>query len=159
MCVKNYPAGKPLAAMSSFNFIGDRPSCENPSLLKDVLRGEWGFVGMVETDYNGSYGYMVSDHCVRSGNDLMLGFAMHASNQFTDKSATAALAMRQSCKNILYTIGNSGYYATSETKGGMDNMTKLFLGVDAGIGVAVLGALAIVLARYLKKNKRGDYNK
>ncbi len=157
MCVKNYPAGKPLAAMSAFNFIGTRPCCENPSLLGNVLRGEWGFVGMVETDYNGSYGYMVSDHCVRSGNDLMLGFAMHASNQFTDRSATAALAMRQSCKNILYTIGNSGYYASSETEGGMDNMTKLFLGVDIGAGVAVLGALAVVLLRYLKKKKNGDY--
>ncbi len=159
MCVKNYPAGKPLAAMSSFNFIGSRPSCENPDLLNTVLRDEWGFVGMVETDYNGSYGYMVSDHCVRSGNDLMLGFAMHASNQFTDRSATAALAMRQSCKNILYTVGNSGYYATGEKAGGMDNMTKLFLGVDIGAGVAILGALAIVLIRYLKKNKKGDYAK
>ena len=116
-----------------------------------------GFVGMVETDYNGSYGYMVSDHCVRSGNDLMLGFAMHASNQFTDRSATAALAMRQSCKNILYTVGNSGYYAGAAQAGGMDNMTKLFLGVDAGIGVVVLAAFAIVLVRYLKKNKKGAY--
>ncbi len=158
-CVKNYPAGKPLAVMSAFNFIGTRPCCENESLLNSVLRDEWGFIGMVETDYNGSYGYMVSDHCVRSGNNLMLGFAMHASNQFTDKSATAALAMRQSCKNILYTIGNSGYYATGTTTGGMDNMTKLFLGVDCGIGAAVLAAFAIVLIRYLKKNKRGDYSK
>lgn len=154
-CVKRY-TGIPLAVMSSFNFIGPRPSCENPNLLRNVLRNEWGFVGMVETDYNGSYGYMISDHCVRSGNDLMLGFAMHTSNQFTDRSATAALAMRQSCKNILYTVGNSGYYASGETKGGMDNMTRLFLGIDIGVGVAVLAAMAIVLARYLKKNKRGD---
>ena len=100
---------------------------------------------------------IISDHCVRSGNDLMLGFAMHASNQFTDKSATAALAMRQSCKNILYTVGNSGYYAGQTQQGGMDNMTKLFLGVDCGIGVVVLGALAIVLARYFKKKKKGAY--
>ena len=159
LSVKNYPAGKPLAVMSAFNFIGTYPCCENPYLLNSVLRDEWGFVGMVETDYNGSYGYMVSDHCVRSGNNLMLGFAMHASNQFTDRSATAALAMRQSCKNILYTVGNSGYYAASQTNAGMDNMTKLFLGVDAGIGVAVLVAFAIVLIRYLKKNKKGDYAK
>ncbi len=154
MCVKNYPAGKPLAAMSSFNFIGTRPSCENPALLNNVLRGEWGFVGMVETDYNGSYGYMVSDHCVRSGNDLMLGFAMHASNQFTDRSATAALAMRQSCKNILYTVGNSGYYANASQKGGLDNMTKLFLGVDIGTGVVVLGLAALIILRYLSKKKK-----
>ena len=144
MCVKNYPAGKPLAVMSSFNFIGTRPSCENPSLLNGVLRGEWGFVGMVETDYNGSYGYMISDHCVRSGNDLMLGFGFQASNQFTDRSATAALAMRQSCKNILYTVGNSGYYAGGAQAGGMDNMTRTFLTTDIISGVVILGLLALV---------------
>ena len=152
-CVKNYPAGKPLAVMSSFNFIGAYPSCENPYLLNNVLRSEWGFVGMVETDYNGSYGYMISDHCVRSGNDLMLGFAMHASNQFTDRSATAALAMRQSCKNILYTIGNSGYYAGAAQSSGMDNMTKTFLIADVAAGVVLLGLEALVLALCLKKKK------
>ena len=153
-CVKNYPAGKPLAVMSAFNFIGTKPCCENPNLLNSVLRDEWGFIGMVETDYNGSYGYMVSDHCVRSGNNLMLGFAMHASNQFTDKSATAALAMRQSCKNILYTVGNSGYYANSAQAGGMDNMTRLFLTVDCCVGGAVLLLAVIVFGRYILKNKK-----
>ena len=152
MCVKNYPAGKPLAVMSSFNFIGTRPSCENPSLLNGVLRGEWGFVGMVETDYNGSYGYMISDHCVRSGNDLMLGFGFQASNQFTDRSATAALAMRQSCKNILYTVGNSGYYATGAQAGGMDNMTRTFLTADCISGGVILALLALVW--FLNRNKK-----
>ena len=36
--------------MSSFNWIGTEPSCANRYLLQNVLRGEWGFVGMVETD-------------------------------------------------------------------------------------------------------------
>ncbi len=94
--MQNY-TGTPLAVMSSFNWIGAVPSCSNPNLLNNVLRNEWGFVGMVETDYNGSYGYMISDHCVRSGNDLMLGFGSAESNKFTDESATATLAMRQSC--------------------------------------------------------------
>ena len=140
------------AVMSSFNWIGTEPSCANHYLLQNVLRGEWGFVGMVETDYDGSYGYMISDHCVRNGNDLMLGFAMAASNQFTDESATAALAMRQACKNILYTIGNSGYYA-NESAGGMDNMTKIFLGADIGLAVVLIAIEAIVLASARKKKK------
>ena len=95
---------------------------------------------------------MISDHCVRSGNDLMLGFAMAASNQFTDESATATLAMRQACKNILYTIGNSGYYA-NESAGGMDNMTKIFLGADIGLAVVLIAIEAIVLASARKKKK------
>ncbi len=156
LCVKNF-TGKAEAVMSAFNWIGTKPCSSNEYLLGDVLRGEWGFVGMVETDYDGSYGYMISDHSVRAGNDLMLGFGYMPTDQFTDKSATATLAMRQACKNILYTIGNSGYYASGAQAGGLDNMTKLFLGIDVGVGVAVLAALAIVLIRYFKKNKAGAY--
>ncbi|MBR0162724.1 MAG: glycoside hydrolase family 3 C-terminal domain-containing protein [Oscillospiraceae bacterium] len=152
MCVKNYE-GTPIAVMSSFNFIGTEPSTANPYLLNKVLRDEWGFVGMVETDYDGSYGYMISDHSVRAGNDLMLGFGYMPTDAFTDQSATATLAMRQACKNILYTVGNSGYYAGDAAKGGMDNMTKLFLGVDVGIGVLIVAIEAILLANYKKKKK------
>ncbi|MGX8698440.1 MAG: glycoside hydrolase family 3 N-terminal domain-containing protein [bacterium] len=159
IAVKNYPSGRPLAVMSSFNWIGTRPSCGNPALLQNVLRGEWGFVGMVETDYDGSYGYMISDHCVRSGNDLMLGFGFAGSNVFSDQSATATLAMRQACKNILYTIGNSGYYTSGNPYGQMDNMTRMFMTIDICVGVCLVAVELIVVLRYLKKKKAGAYNK
>lgn len=149
-CVKDY-TGKSLAAMSSFNFIGTEPSCSNPNLLNTVLRDEWGFVGMVESDYNGSYGYMISDHCVRTGNDLMLAFGQAESNKFTDESATAVINMRESCKNILYTIGNSGYYANGDPTGGMDNMTKTFLMADIGVGVVLVAAEVLLILSYRKR--------
>ena len=153
LCVKDYPHTQ-LAVMSSFNFIGTEPSTANPYLLKNVLRGEWGFVGMVETDYDGSYGYIISDHSARAGNDLNLGFAMAETDKFTDQSATITLAMRQACKNILYTIGNSGYYTNGAATGGMDNMTKIFLGADLGIAALLIAIEAIVLGRYFKKKKK-----
>ena len=134
LAVKNYE-GTALAAMSAFNWIGTEPGCANNELLNTVLRDEWGFRGMVETDYNGSYGYQITDHCIRNGNDLMLGFNGAASNVLSDKSATAIKAMRQACKNILYTVGNSGYYTVNEqTSGGLTNMQKIFYGVDGGSG-------------------------
>ena len=52
---------------------------------------------MVETEYDGSYRYMITDHCIRNGNDLMLGFNSAESNKLTDESATAVLSMRQAC--------------------------------------------------------------
>lgn len=149
--------GTAQAVMSSFNWIGTEPSCSNPNLLNNVLRNEWGFVGMVETDYNGSYGYMITDHCIRSGNDLMLGFGSAESNVLSDQSATAIKAMRQSCKNIMYTIVNSGYYAGEEDPtGGLSNMDKIFLTVDVIGGVVIVGIAAFVLVRYLRKKKEAD---
>ena len=153
LAVKNYE-GTSLAVMSAFNWIGTEPACANKELLNTVLRDEWGFRGMVETDYNGSYGYQITDHCIRNGNDLMLGFNGAASNVLSDKSATAIKAMRQACKNILYTVGNSGYYTMNEQKGGgLTNMQKIFYGVDGATAAVVLLLLAIVLLRWNKKRK------
>ena len=155
MAVKGY-TGTPLAVMSSFNWIGTEPSCANPHLLNTVLRDEWGFVGMVETDYNGSYGYQITDECVRNGNDLMLGFAMAASNQLTDQSATATLALRESCKNILYTVANSGYYTNVEgdPTNQPDPLVSLLRTVDIILGAVLLVLLVLMIVVHVKNKKK-----
>jgi beta-glucosidase len=42
-----------LSTMASFNEINGVPAHGNPWLLRDVLRGEWGFEGFVVSDYTG----------------------------------------------------------------------------------------------------------
>ncbi len=153
ICVKNYE-GTGLAVMSSFNWIGTVPCGANGNLLNNVLRDEWGFVGFVETDYDGGYGYMIADHSVRNGNDLMLGFTVNTGdNEFTNLSATMVQALRQASKNILYVVGNSGYYTNESTSGGMSNMMKMFLTIDIAGGVVLAAVEAIVLIRWMKKRK------
>lgn len=152
----NYDTGV-LGAMTSYNWLGTVPVISNYDLLTDVLRNEWGFVGTVISDYNGSYGYQISDAAIRAGNDLMLGYGMAESNQFTDTAAaTCVLAMRQACKNILYTVGNSGYYSDGAViqDEGMTNMDRLFVMVDAISVVLVLVVLAFVIIRWRIKKKK-----
>lgn len=154
ICVKNFD-GKSLAVMSSFNFIGDRWTGANANLLNSVLRDEWGFRGMVLSDWNGSYGYQNTDDAVRNGNDAMLGFFAAESNQITNTSPTMVQAMRAACKNILYTVVNSGNYTIPDPNADkMPNMTKLFIGIDMAVAVVSLGIMAFVLARYFKKRKK-----
>ncbi len=152
--VKNFE-GESLAVMSSFNYIGDIAAGANPNLLNTVLREEWGFKGMVLSDWNGSYGYQNTDDFVRNGNDAMLGFMQHESNQITNtESATLVSAMRKACKNIFYTVVNSGNYTIPDPNAGkMDTMTKMFIGIDTGVAIVTLGAMAIVLIRWNKKRK------
>ena len=147
-----------MGMMTSYNWLGTVPTISNHELLTDVLRGEWGFIGTVISDYNGSYGYQISDAAVRAGNDLMLGYGMSDSNKFEDtEAATLVLAMRQACKNILYTVGNSGYYVDPTAvveEEGMDNMTRLFTIVNVSVcSAAALLELAVVL-RWLWKKKK-----
>ena len=158
MCIKKFE-GTVQGVMSSYNWIGTVPAYSNSDLLNTVLRDEWGFVGTVITDYNGSYGYQSTDSAIRNGGDLMLGYGQAESNQLTEGSATLTLAMRRACKNILYTIGNSGYYAdpTAVTATDTSKMEKLFYTLDGiAVAAAVLLELAVVLRYLLKKKQEGS---
>ncbi len=60
---------KPWAVMSSYNIVNGRRASENRELLEDILRGEWGFDGVVTTDWwtNGEH-YKE----VKAGNDIKM---------------------------------------------------------------------------------------
>ena len=59
---------QPMAVMSSYNKINGTWASMNYDLLTDVLRGEWGFKGLVMTDWGGSHSAVASMY---SGNDLI----------------------------------------------------------------------------------------
>lgn len=108
------------AVMSAFNYIGTTYAGSCPELLIDVLRGEWGFVGMVLTDYYGVYGYQDADRLIRNGGDFCLVNYDTETNHLTDTtSATALVSARQACKNILYTVANSRAYYEENLNPGM----------------------------------------
>ena len=76
-----------LGVMSSFNRIGSvwTGGCE--ALMTGVLRDEWGFLGTVVTDYNGSQ-YMNVEEGVTAGNDLMLANESTLPTRFTDTKSS-----------------------------------------------------------------------
>lgn len=59
--------GHPKSIMTSYNMVNGTYANESQHLLKDLLRGEWGFDGFVVTDWGGS-----NDHTegVRAGSNL-----------------------------------------------------------------------------------------
>jgi beta-glucosidase len=61
-------SAQPMAIMSSYNQINGTWSSKNYDLLTDVLRGEWGFKGLVMTDWGGEHGAVDTMY---SGNDLI----------------------------------------------------------------------------------------
>lgn len=143
------------AVMSSFNYIGNTYAGNCPELLINVLRNEWGFVGMVLTDYYGVYGYQDSDHLIRNGGDFCLVNYDTETNHLTDTtSATALVCARQACKNILYTVANSRAYYPENLNPGMATWEKVMIGVDV-FGVLALIALEILVAKkgYAKRKK------
>ena len=141
--------------MSSFTLIGPRYTGANSDLLNGVLRGEWGFQGMVLTDWYGSYGYQLTMDSVLNGNDIMLGFANHVRTAIENPdSPTMVKALRQASKNIMFTIVRSGNYTVEVETGGLDKMSTMFIAIDAVVGLAVVGISAALFLNYRKKNKK-----
>lgn len=60
----------PWSIMSSYNIINGHRASENRELLEDILRGEWGFDGMVTTDW-----WTKGEHYkeTKAGNDIKMG--------------------------------------------------------------------------------------
>ena len=119
------------AVMSSFNYIGTQWAGGTSALCNTVLRDEWGFRGFVLTDYFGVYGYMDSDMGIRVGTECMLVAYDTETNHVTDRtSATGVLAMRQACKNIMYTVVNSRAYDPENLTEGLMNWQIMAIVID-----------------------------
>lgn len=135
--------GGATAMMSAFNRLGTTWCGADERLLQTVLRDEWGFRGMVITDYDGA-AYMNVDQAIRAGNDLMLSTT---GDMPTDTSNTSKQAMREASHNILYTVVNSDAAEyTYEYK--MPVWMKILLIVD---GVALVSVIGIMYYKNKKK--------
>ena len=62
---------QPWTIMTSYNLMNGTRPCYNKELLTDILRGEWGFEGMVNTDWwNHAEHYLE----VKAGNDMKMAW-------------------------------------------------------------------------------------
>ena len=58
------------AIMGSYNFYNGQHNCHNKKLLCDILKGEWGFDGVVISDWGGTHD---DDEAITNGLDMEFG--------------------------------------------------------------------------------------
>ena len=102
--------GGATGAMTAFTHLGYKWCGANPELLQDVLRDEWGFVGMVTTDA-ALAGFMNAGLACRNGNDLMLEMGLADSANVVEEAYKTdpvgiLLGLRECAHNLCYAILN-----------------------------------------------------
>ena len=98
--------GHAKGAMTIMNRIGTKWGGACRALLTDVLRNEWGFDGIVITDYSSNSNFTVQTAGLQGGADLWDGFR---ASDITDKANDPYIAqlLRQAVHRILYVQVNS----------------------------------------------------
>ena len=148
------------ALMVSWSFIGNKWAGDCDYLFEDVLRGEWGFRGMVISDFfrNNGHGFMSADMALTSGMDAMLSTYDAGPNKPTDASnPTIVKAMRRACKNIMYTVVNSWAYENGDVTVETMGWQKALMAGDAVI-VIVLAAVELTYVRNGWKKRKEEEN-
>ena len=139
--------------MSSYNYLGTEWAGGCSALLNNILRDEWGFRGMVISDYFGNYSYMDAGRAVRGGTDMMLGTAGNDAIMTDQTSATSILAMRQAVKNIFYVTVNSAAYE-DYTPGQIPSWMMVMYVVEGVVAVLLIAVEIVLIRRYMKKKSQ-----
>lgn len=106
--------GNATAVMDADSRIGTDWCGGSSALNNDVLRNEWGFKGMVITDYIGD-NFKDADIAIFNGCDLMLSTLGEKVTDIVLDNNSGQQALRKACHNILYTIANSNAQELSKS--------------------------------------------
>ncbi len=111
--------------MSSYNLVNGIHSANNRELLTDILRDEWGFAGLVMTDWGTTdastgfkYGSSATAGCVLAGNDLTMPGSQQDVDAILDalKAGTLPLAALQQCARRVLALAAHCQQARQNTK-------------------------------------------
>lgn len=81
---------QPMCVMSSYNSINNVPASDNYDLLENILRKEWGYQGMVMTDWGGAGGSSDA-RSMHAGNDIIMAgheVSEHITSYISDAAPT-----------------------------------------------------------------------
>ncbi len=92
---------KPWAIMTSYNRLNGFYTAENPELLKDIVRREWGFDGLFMTDFDG-YGDAVAK--VKAGNNMLMGGNMQEFDELKNALKNKTIDESTLDKSLVYNL-------------------------------------------------------
>lgn len=145
------------SVMSSFTRVGALWNGADYNMCTEVLRNEWGFEGFVISDCAPQV-YMTFSSGVLGGNDCTLYSNPKDSFALWKNSPTVMQALRQSCKNILYTVANSNVMNTYSSNTKIELVTPWWqpaiIAIDVFVGILFVGCVTLSVLCYVFKKKK-----
>lgn len=104
------------SVMCSYNSVNGKFACENPTLLTDILRHQWGFTGYVVSDYGANHS---AGPALEAGLDIeFFGTHFHELKALIQSGAVPQAALDAAVRHILTTMDRFGLLAHASPTGG-----------------------------------------
>lgn len=165
-----------LAVMVAFNRLGPTNASHHVGLLKNILREEWGFTGIISTDMMNNAYYFNPEGCIMATVTQMADFAgdnstisggtggVDASWSYLSVDAVSndselVEAARLCMKYQLYTFANSAVLNVSTVRvtPWWETAIKTVIGVSAGLGgICGLAWIATSVVPAVKKEEKEE---
>lgn len=145
--------------MAAFNGIGGIWCGASKELITNVLGNEWGFHGIIVTDYaSANDGYMFIDAGLQAGTDLWLNTdsEVYKMGDVSD-NATLVTALKNASHDILYTVVNSSAMNGIDENVVVKKVLPLWqywlIAFDIAMAVIIIGGVILVIRRCRRNNK------
>jgi beta-glucosidase len=104
------------SVMCSYNSVNGKFACENPTLLTDILRNQWGFTGFVVSDYGANHS---AGPALQAGLDIeFFSSHFHELKALIQSGAVPEAALDAAVRHILTTMDRFGLLAHASPTGG-----------------------------------------
>lgn len=103
---------RPWTIMSSYNKVNGQYVSEQPRLLSEILRGEWGYAGLIMSDWGGTYS---SGESLRAGLDLEMPGPSRARTGLLEEARNnpaTRQAVRRAAGKVLQLIERTGTFGS-----------------------------------------------
>ena len=154
-----------LGAMTAYNRVGVYTDNAHPTLLKNIVRGEWGFLGLMSEDFIMDPSYVTLKEAVLNGVTMscntgensmaaVSGYYSYWTVENVQKDPELTAALKQAMKWQAYALANSnamdGYSTNTRVESVRTWYDNALTGVE--IAFAVLTVLCVVM--YVRSRKQ-----
>lgn len=147
--------------MAAYNRIGCTMSTEDTNMLLNVLRGEWGFTGIINTDFAAVVERMAPRASFAAGTNMLDCFFEDFNNyimQYAPTDAKLVANLREGCHYILYNMASTfavnGLSQSAHVVAVTPYWEKILIAAEGTLAIIALISAAMLIFVSMKNRRK-----